>query len=222
MNPHFGLYLILTRPVAGYEECALAAVRAGVAFVQLRCKSEPPEERRRIARALRAVTQGTSTRLIVNDELGLAMEIDADGVHLGQGDPPGLPAARAAWPSPGKIFGLSTHNRVQAEAAVQAAADYIGVGPVWATPTKPDGDPPLGPAEAGRIVRASPVPAVVIGGIHALNLPEVLEAGAVNFAVVRAVNDAPDPLEAIEELISVWRAYVRREATKPSPTGVST
>ena len=83
---------------------------------------------------------------------------------------------------------------------------YIGVGPVFATPTKEIPDPVLGCAEAGRIIRSVGVPAVAIGGIDAETLPAVLAAGAVNFAVVRAVCDAARPLDAIRRLQDIWRA----------------
>jgi len=141
----------------------------------------------------------TGTRFIVNDDVDLARELDADGVHLGQGDLP-LAEARRRWPVPGKVFGLSTHNAAQAEAAVALAPDYIGVGPVFATPSKAVPDPVLGLAALGVLVRASPLTTVAIGGIDATNLPDVLATGAANFAVIRAVNRASDPAAAIRAL----------------------
>ncbi len=208
MRDRFGLYLILTEPVAGYERCAAAAVRAGVAWVQLRMKREPPEERRRIARRVRAITQGSGTGLIVNDDLDLAIEIEADGVHLGQGDPPGPAEARRRWGRADAVIGLSTHNAEQAARAVSLGADYIGVGPVFATPTKPDGDPPLGPAAAADAARRAGCPAVAIGGIDASNVAEVLRAGMVNFAVVRAVCASAEPESEIRRLQAIWREVV--------------
>ncbi len=205
MRDRFGLYLILTEPVVGYELCAEAAVYEGVAWVQLRMKREPPEERRRIARRVRAITQGSGTGLIVNDELDLAIEIGADGLHLGQGDPPGPAEARRRWGRAGLIIGLSTHNADQAARAEQLGVDYIGVGPVFATPTKPEGDPPLGPLAAAEAAHRASCPAVAIGGIDASNLAEVLRAGFVNYAVVRAVCAAADPRAAIRRLQTMWR-----------------
>jgi thiamine-phosphate pyrophosphorylase len=201
----FGLYLILTDPVAGYEACADAAVRCGVRYLQLRLKDQPRETVLDTARRLRALTQGSGTRFIVNDDVEVAREVDADGVHLGQNDLP-LAEARQRWPLPGKRFGLSTHSLDQARRAWALGPDYIGVGPVFATPTKAVPDPVLGVERMGEIVRASPVTTVAIGGIDPGNLAQVLRHGAANFCVVRAVNRRPDPEAAIRELQCIWAA----------------
>jgi len=212
MPEAFGLYLVLTDPVAGYDRCAEAAVTCGVRYLQLRMKRRPRADVLRLAQRVRAITRGTRTRFIVNDDVALAQEAGADGVHLGQGDLP-IEEARARWPEPGRRFGLSTHNEDQERAARALAPDYIGVGPVFATPTKEVPDPTLGLERMGAIIRGSPLTAVAIGGIHADNLPDVLAHGAVNFAVVRAVNQAPDPAAAIRELDTIWRRHVRRDTT---------
>lgn len=213
MPEAFGLYLVLTDPVTGHDRCAEAAVVCGVQYLQLRMKNAPREDVRATGARLRAITRGTPTRFIVNDDVALASVLDADGVHLGQDDLP-LAAARQQWPVPGKRFGLSTHTAAQAAAAVTLAPDYIGVGPVFATPTKAVPDPALGLAAMGAIVRASPLTTVAIGGIDAGNLPEVVATGAANFAVVRAVNGAADPEAAIRALqAAARRAGVSRPAT---------
>ena len=209
MNPAtqsaFGLYLVLTEPVAGYEACAEAAVEAGLRYVQLRRKNKPRPETLDIARRLRRITAGSATLFIVNDDVEIAADCDADGVHLGQDDM-SLAAARVRWPAPGKVFGLSTHNEEQERRARELAPDYIGVGPVFATPTKEQPDPVLGLERMGRIVRASRLTTVPIGGIDRRNLPEILRHGAVNFCVLRAVNLDPDPRSAISTLQAIWRA----------------
>jgi thiamine-phosphate pyrophosphorylase len=139
--------------------------------------------------------------------VAVARAVDADGLHLGQADM-SIPMARRLWPeSEGKIFGLSTHNEDQERLARQLAPDYIGVGPVFPTPTKDKPDPTLGLERMGRIVRASPLTAVPIGGIDEDNLPEVLRQGAVNYCVLRAVNLTADPKAAILELQQIWRCY---------------
>ena len=199
MKEYFGLYMILTDPVAGYETCAKAAVDCGVRYLQLRMKDAPREAVLETAYSLRKITRGTPTRFIVNDDLAVAMAVDADGLHLGQGDQP-LAEARKAWNTPGKIFGLSTHSGEQAKQALECSPDYIGVGPVFPTPTKAHADPALGPEEVGRIIKNSPLTAVAIGGINPDNLPNLLKAGIKNFCVVRAVNDASDPAAAIRNL----------------------
>ena len=204
MDDAFGLYLVMTDPVAGYEACTAAAVRCGVRYLQLRMKEAPRDAVLETALRVRAITLGSDTLFILNDDVTIAREVDADGVHLGQGDLP-LDEARRLWPAPGKRFGLSTHNELQAVMASRLSPDYIGVGPVFATPTKAVSDPVLGLERMASIVRSSPVAAVAIGGIDRGNLAEVLRRGARNFCVVRAVNRQPDPGTAIRELQDIWR-----------------
>ena len=215
----FGLYLVLTDPVAGYERCAAAAVEAGVRLLQLRMKQEPRATVLETARRLRRVTAGTSTLLIVNDDPDLAAEIGADGVHLGQDDEP-LAAARRRVAGV-RIWGLSTHDEQQAKAARAAAPDYIGVGPVSATPTKANPDPIVGLRRLAAITALSPLPVVAIGGIDAGNLRDVLATGAGNFAVVRAVCGATDPLAAIRRLQAIWQEETSFRSSPSSPSSPS-
>jgi thiamine-phosphate pyrophosphorylase len=207
MKEQFGLYLILTDPVAGYEACAQAAVECGVRYLQLRMKKAPRNEVLNMAHALRKITLGTETRFIVNDDLSIAMKADADGIHLGQNDL-SLPDARIKWNVPGKVFGLSTHSLEQAVLAEQLDPDYIGIGPVFPTQTKVDADPALGTTETGRIAQSTALTSVAIGGINAANLPEVLNAGIRNFCVVSAVNASKYPIKSIKQLQKIWRGYV--------------
>ena len=147
----FGLYLVMTNPVVGYERCCEAAVKAGVGIVQLRMKDAPRGEILSVARALRAITAGTKTLFIVNDDPSIAAEAEADGVHVGQTDMP-VAEVRSKYPTLG-VVGKSTHSLEQAVAAMDERPDYIGVGPVWATPTKKIPDPTLGVAEAAKMMR---------------------------------------------------------------------
>ena len=194
----FGLYLVMTDPVVGYAKCAEAAVEAGVKIVQLRMKHASREDILREAREVRRVTAGSDTLFIVNDDPAIAAEAGADGVHVGQDDME--PAeVRARYPELG-IVGLSTHSPAQALAANGKPVDYIGVGPVYATPTKDIPDPTLGLGTMAEMIRISHRPAVAIGGIDELRLKDVLEAGAKNYAVVRAVCLSRDPLAEIKKL----------------------
>lgn len=204
MGDAFGLYLVMTAPVAGYEACAAAAVRCGVRYLQLRMKGAPRDAVLETALRVREITIGSDTLFIVNDDVTIARDVDADGVHLGQRDLP-IDEARRLWTAPGKRFGLSTHDERQALLASRLSPDYFGVGPVFATPTKADPDPVLGIERMAAIVRSTPVPTVAIGGIDRGNLAEVLRRGARNFCVVRAVNGRPDPETAIRELQRIWR-----------------
>jgi thiamine-phosphate pyrophosphorylase len=204
MPESFGLYLVLTEPRVGYERCTEAAVEQHVRYVQLRMKKRPREDVVAMAHRLRAITRGSVTRFIVNDDVTIASEVDADGVHLGQQDT-SLAHARTLWPNEGKIFGLSTHDALQEREARSMRPDYVGVGPVFATPTKEAPDPVLGPERASEIVRASPLTTVAIGGIDSNNLPGLVSRGISNFAVVRAVCDSSDPSSAIRALMDTWR-----------------
>lgn len=159
-----------------------------------------------MAKRLRRITAGSTTRFIVNDDVEVARQCGADGVHVGQDDMT-LDEARRRWPEPGKIFGLSTHNEEQEASARKLAPDYVGVGPVYPTSTKDKPDPVLGPERAGSIIRSSPLTAVAIGGINEENLPAVLSSGAANFCVVRAVTQQSDPKAAILRLQRLWKEH---------------
>ncbi len=200
---NFGLYLVITNPITSYAQCAEAAVKAKVAYIQLRMKHVSRDAIIEQGHILREITAGSQTRFIVNDDPEIATLVGADGVHLGQSDMP-VTEARIAYPTL-KIFGLSTHSYEQMQAAHAQSPDYIGVGPVYATPTKDIPDPTLGPIEAGRIIQNAPWPAVAIGGIDTTRLPDVLHAGARNYSVVRAVCGSQDPYGAIMNLQEIWQ-----------------
>ena len=141
----------------------------------------------------------------MNDDQDIAQEAEADGVHVGQGDMP-VAEVRRRFPDL-KIVGLSTHSPAQAAAAREAKPDYIGVGPVWATPTKEIPDPTLGVETAVRMIRSVPFPAVAIDGItDETRAKELVAAGARNFAVVRAVCASTAPYDAIRRLQDLFRA----------------
>lgn len=194
----FGLYVVMTNPVVGYAKCAEAAVKAGVKIIQLRMKKALREEILREAREVRNITRGTDTLFIVNDSPEIAAEAEADGVHVGQDDVP--PAEiRLKFPEL-SIVGLSTHNPVQTCASREEPIDYIGVGPVYSTPTKEIPDPVLGLATMRRMIDIAAHPAVAIGGIDTSRFHEVAKAGARNIAVVRAVCASMDPYGAIMKL----------------------
>ena len=196
----FGLYLVLTFPEAGYEKTMEAAIEQSVRYVQLRHKPAPIAETRAIAGRLRAMSAGTATRFIVNDDAQLAEQVGADGVHVGQDD---RADTDLRWAKHGRLWGLSTHNEQQAIDAERLAPTYIGVGPVYATPTKTVADPVLSLKRAGKIVRESALTCVAIGGINAGNLSDVIAAGIDNFAVVRAVCASMHPAEPIAQLLDI-------------------
>jgi len=169
-------------------ETARRAIVAGATVVQLRVK-RPTEEVVAAGRGFRAL----GTTFIVNDDVDAALELGADGVHLGQSDA-GADRARAR----GLLLGRSA---VSFDQAVAADADYLGVGPLWPTPSKEDAAPPLGVAELARICRAVSVPVIAIGGVDPSNAGECIRAGAAGVAVVRAATD-PGLREAVDEALA--------------------
>jgi thiamine-phosphate pyrophosphorylase len=168
-------------------DTARRAVAAGATVVQLRVKAPTAEV---VARGRGFGDLGVT--FVVNDDVDAALELGADGVHLGQSDP-GAGRARAA----GLLLGRSA---VTFEQAVEADADYLGVGPIWETPSKEDADPPLGLGELERICAAVSVPVVAIGGIDASNAGACIRAGAAGVAVIRAATD-PELRRAVDEAL---------------------
>jgi len=157
-------------------ETARQAIEAGATVVQLRVKAPTAEVVAR-GRGLRAF----GTTFVVNDDVEAALELGADGVHLGRDDP-GADTARKR----GLLLGRSATTF---EEAVAARADYLGVGPIWATPSKEDAAAPLGLAGLARICAAVRVPVVAIGGVDASNATDCIRAGAAGVAVIRAATD---------------------------------
>lgn len=183
------LYLI-TAPVPDLLGVVDQSLQAGLKLVQHRSKLSDDLSRYREAVALRDRCADHGALFVVNDRLDLALAVEADGVHLGQGDLP--PEAARRLLGPDRLIGRSTHALDQLEAAVAAGADYTGVGPVHATPTKP-GRPPVGFGYLEQAVAAAVRPAYAIGGIDLTTIDAVLATGIFGVAVVRAVMEAQDP-----------------------------
>lgn len=197
-----GLYLILTEPRDGYERLCHWAVEAGLPAVQLRYKGRVEREQQELAQALRRITRGTGTLFIVNDRPDIALMAQADGVHVGQEDLPAGEARRIIGPD--MLLGLSTHNLEQVAAANSAPLDYIGFGPLYATNSKDNPDPVLGPQQLTDAISLSRHPVVAIGGLDLERIKQ-LQPRPHNAAVIRAVCDAPDPLAAMREIDAVVR-----------------
>ena len=167
---------------------ARAAVEGGATVIQLRLKGASTEEV--ISRG--AAFRELDTTFVVNDDVQAAIALGADGAHLGRDDP-GAQTAIAA----GLILGTSASSIDEAKAGEALGATYIGAGPVWETPTKPDADPPIGLDGLAEICAAVSVPVIAIGGVDAANAAECLAAGAFGVAVVRAAADARAVSEAL-------------------------
>ncbi len=185
------LYLVLDPVLCadlGMVETTRAAVAGGATIVQLRDKHAPTAAMIETGRALKQILHGTNVRLIVNDNVEAAIAIGADGLHIGQEDMNAAEARRMIGPD--MILGLS----VETEAL--ASSIDAGIGPVFATPTKPDHKQPIGFDGLTRIVRLCPVPSVAIGGLKAEHAASVYSAGADGLAVVSAICGQPDPQAA--------------------------
>ena len=184
------LTYLVTSPQENLIAVVEAALQAGIAIVQYRDKQTEDCFRLDLAQHLKHLCHRYNALFLINDRVDLALAVEADGVHLGQTDLP-IAVARQLLGSQ-RIIGRSTTNPEEMERALGEGADYIGVGPVYSTPTKP------GKAAAGldyvRYARDhAPVPWFAIGGIDVDNLDEVLAAGAERVAVVRAVMTAENP-----------------------------
>jgi thiamine-phosphate pyrophosphorylase len=198
------LYAITCTPPegpSGYSAMVRAACEGGVDVLQFRDKTLPWKERFEIAQDLRKICAEFNVLFIVNDATDMALAVQADGVHVGQDDLPVSVVKELVWRSGRKDFliGKSTHSLEQAREAQHEAPDYIGIGPVYATPTKPTYN--AGGLELVRqVTQAVKIPHVAIGGIDASNVKAVLEAGAQRVAVVRAVCGASDMKSAVQTI----------------------
>ena len=164
---------------------------------QLRAKDAPDAEILDEARVARDLCVQAGAVFILNDRPDLVAATGADGVHLGQDDMPTEQARQLL--GAGRLIGLSTHDPAQIDAANEAGADYIGVGPVHVTPTKP-GRPAVGTELVRYAAAHAKVPWFAIGGVDATTIGAVTGAGATRVAVVRAVAEAPDPAAATAAL----------------------
>jgi thiamine-phosphate pyrophosphorylase len=182
---------------ASLPEELRAAIAGGVEIVQLREKHLSDEQLVAVANAARALCERLGALLIVNDRPLVAREAGADGVHVGQEDMPVAEVRELVGPE--LLIGLSTHTPGEIDAVDAGLVDYIGVGPVHATPTKP-GRPAVGLELVRYAAAHAPVPFFAIGGIDATNASGVIEAGARRLCVLRAIAAAADPERAAREL----------------------
>ena len=159
-------------------------------MIQLRDKVAGPRQLLHEAREITQLCRARGVRFIVNDRLDLALAADADGVHLGQDDLP--PKAARALLGAGKVLGVSTHSIEQALWAAEQGADYLGIGPIFATGTKATGYEPVGCDTIRQLRARIDLPLVAIGGITLSNVGEVIAAGAAGVAVISAIIGADD------------------------------
>jgi thiamine-phosphate pyrophosphorylase len=198
------VYLVTDRTLCGARgvlDTVRDAIAGGVSIVQLR----DPEAKTRVlveeARALLALLRPAKIPFIVNDRVDVALAVDADGVHVGQSDMMAADARRLIGPR--RILGLSITSEADLDKADLAGVDYLGVGPIYATLTKPDAAPPISVGGLRAVAERTSLPIVAIGGLHAGNADEVIAAGAGGVAVVSAICGAADARVAARELADV-------------------
>ena len=184
----------------------LAAVQGGVSCVQLREKALGTRDFVALALAVKDLLAPFDVPLVINDRMDVALACGAQGVHLGQSD---MPVALARQLLPPEVFiGLSVENLGDVARAAGQAVDYLGISPVYATPTKTDTAAPWGLAGVSQVRAMTGLPLVAIGGIHQGNAAEVLQAGADGLAVVSAICSAADPGVAAQSFKEIFRAHL--------------
>jgi thiamine-phosphate pyrophosphorylase len=171
------------------ERIAGQMILGGVDLIQLRAKARPSAEIATMAATLHDTTSRQGVPLIINDHPEVARIVPAEGVHVGQDDLPIAEVREIAGPN--CVVGKSTHSVDQAIRAFYEGADYIGFGPLFATPTKPD-YPPIGLEDIRKVHDAVHIPIFCIGGIKQDNLPEVIEAGSRRVVIVSGLLQAKD------------------------------
>jgi thiamine-phosphate pyrophosphorylase len=198
-----GLYIILDPsvcPARPLVEVLRTAAESGASLFQYRNKTASMKEAYTEALVLRHAAAKAGVLFIVNDRCDLALAVDADGVHLGQGDLP-LDLARKVM-GPHKLIGISTHNPDQVREATAGRPDYLGFGPIFTPGSKQDHDPVVG-LEGLRAMRAlTSLPVFAIGGIQIDQVGEVVRAGANGVAVISAILKAPDISHAVKTFLA--------------------
>jgi thiamine-phosphate pyrophosphorylase len=182
--------------LVGDLETARTAVTGGATVVQLRLKGASTERLVEVGRPVRELCAAAGVTFVVNDDARAARALDADYVHIGRAD------LAAADGPPAHPFGLSAATVEEALDAERLGAAYVGAGPVWATPTKEDADPPIGLDGLRVVAEAVDLPVVAIGGIDAGNAAHCIAAGASGVAVVRAAVDAAAVRAAIDRALA--------------------
>jgi len=202
----WGIYVILDRYLAkkSHLEIAREVIAGGARVIQLRDKHASRSELVEIGRELRQLTRAAGVTFIVNDYPEVAVEVDADGVHLGQEDRAVHEARQLVGRD--KIVGLSTHTLDQALAAMELPVDYIGVGPVYATSTKENPWPVVGVELVRKVKKRVALPIVAIGGITEQCIPELVAAGADNVAMIGELMRAEHLREKMESLVQTFES----------------
>ena len=206
------LYLVTDRDLSlgrSLEEVVSEAVAGGVTIVQLREKDASTGEFIELAFRLKEILKPYNVPLIINDRVDVALAVDAEGLHIGQSDMPYEIARKLLGPD--KIIGLSVENMDDLLEANKLDVDYVGISPVYGTPTKTDTAEPFGLEGLRRAVQLSVHPTVAIGGMNASTIADVMEAGTDGVAVVSAICSAKSPRLAAKELNEIISTAAQNE-----------
>ncbi|USK41189.1 thiamine phosphate synthase [Cytobacillus firmus] len=183
------------------EDILRSAINGGISLFQYREKGAGclhGKEKESLAKSLQAICKESNIPFIVNDDIELALSINADGVHIGQEDVPADVVRRKIG---SKILGVSVHNMLEAEAAIRQGADYLGIGPIYPTSTKKDAKAVQGLTFLKELRAADiQIPVVGIGGINFKNTPPIMDAGADGVSVITAISQADSPEKSAREL----------------------
>jgi len=182
-------------------DLAEMAIAGGADTIQFRSKSGSTKDLIETAKAMKKICSRAGVPLIINDRVDIAMEVAADGVHLGQDDIPISTARKMLGLN--CIIGGSAGNMDEAEICITEGADYIGSGPVYYTGSKKDAGPAIGVESLKKLVEGIPLPVIAVGGISAINIPELLETGVHGVAVISAVCVSDDPAKATAEFTKI-------------------
>lgn len=209
------LYLVTDQSIAGTRTLAdvvAAAVHGGVTCVQLREKQLNTRDFLAQAVLLKQLLRPHGVPLVINDRIDIALACGAEGVHLGQSD---MPVMQARQLLPPEVFiGWSVETLADVSRSATLPVDYLGVSPIYATPTKSDAASPWGLEGLRQVRAATALPLVAIGGIHVGNAAELLQAGADGLAVVSALCAASDPHEAATAFRTAMATVPTRHATR--------
>ncbi len=211
IDPHILTLYLITDPHLcariGVEKTVEAAIKGGVSMVQLRDKDASTQDRVALALKLKPICTRHSVALVINDDVEAARISDVDGVHIGQQDMD-VALARTAI-GEDKILGLSVETVTAAQNIPSRLVDYVGISPVYATPSKQDHKPPIGFDGLAEICAASPVYSVAVGGLKLADCHKVLATGVDGMAVVSAICGQDDPEAASLALAQALHSYER-------------
>ncbi len=210
MHLDLSVYVITDRAIGrgrDHEELAAAALAGGATILQLRDKAATTRRLLGMAARTLAITRRAGLPLIINDRVDVTLAVDADGVHVGPDDVPVAVARRLLGPN--KVVGASAGTVAEAQVAERDGADYLGVGNVFGTSSKPDAGSPIGIEGLRRIAHAVRIPVVAIGGITPANALDAIRAGAAGVALISAIMAAQNVEEATRQIVDVIHAARR-------------